>query len=217
MGDAAAADDNLLVARCLAGDATAYEPLVRRHQAGVQRLVRRYLGRDDEAVDDMAQEVFVKAYYSLGSFHGRSSFTSWLYRITVNQCLDELKRRQRSARRLQERAAEFIPDSPSAVVNAPESEGSQPQAPQPDPAPPFEGALREAIEHLPPPQRSVVILKELEQLSYQEVAAALRTSVGTVKSRLARARATLRRRLEPSLRHRQGHTHDLPHLSHILR
>lgn len=204
MGDAAAPDDNLLVARCLAGDATAYEPLVRRHQAGVQRLVRRYLGRDDEAVDDMAQEVFVKAYYSLDSFHGRSSFTSWLYCITVNQCLDELKRRQRSARRLQETAAELVPHGPAAAANATEGEDSP--APQPDLAPPFEGALREAIEHLPLPQRSVVILKELEQLSYQEVAAALRTSVGTVKSRLARARATLRRRLEPLLRQRQGHT-----------
>ena len=199
VSDATAPDDRELVARCVAGDQAAFESLVRRRQGKVQRLVTRYLGRDDAAVDDMTQEVFVKAYYSLGDFHGQSSFRSWLYRITVNQCLDEQKRRRRQEMNLFERLKDAIHPQPTSPLGMPGADASERETGSEKTQ-----AVQQAIHELPIHQRDVIILKELEQLSYQEVAGVLQTSVGTVKSRLARARAELRRKLAPVLSAREG-------------
>ena len=169
--DYGTAEDRELVTAATSGDTAAFEALVRRHTRAVYAHALRFFG-DPGPADDVTQEVFVKVYRSLSSFDDRSRFSTWLYRVTRNACLDEV----RAGRR---RPVPVDVLENTAVV----SDFSD------------EVALTEAVEHamraLPPEDRDALSAVALFGLSYVEAAEALQAPVGTVKSRVFRARRTL--------------------------
>jgi RNA polymerase sigma-70 factor, ECF subfamily len=185
----ALAPERELVASCRTGDPEAFAQLVRLHEAMVLNLAARLLGQAEEA-RDVAQEVFLQVYKRLGAFEGRSSLKTWIYRIVVNQCHNRRRfwqRRRRDRERPLDEAV--LVALPPGTRNA----GSNP----------FEETLRHerarqvqrALLQLRFEHRSVLVLRELEGLSCEDVAAALGVPEGTVKSRLSRAREALRQKL----------------------
>lgn len=176
------------VEQARAGDRDAFRWLVERHEARVVQLARRQL-RDDEAARDVAQEVFLKAYRSLDRFEGRSRFATWLYRLTVNQCHD-WRRRELA------RPTAHTGDAGTEVV-----EGLLSGAPEADPSRGAERAdlrrgLARALDALPEEMRTTLVLREVDDLSYAEIARVLDIPKGTVMSRLHNARRRLRAELE---------------------
>jgi RNA polymerase sigma-70 factor (ECF subfamily) len=173
--------DAELVRRVLAGDQAAYADIVRAHQAKILRLCASLL-RDTSLAEDAAQDVFLKAYQALRQFRGRSSFGTWLYRIAANHCLDLLRQRRREAA-----------DSWDALVESgaaePEPSGGAVRDPRAVAA--DTDVVRRALASLPPDDQLVLTLREVEGLSYAELAEALGCSVEAVKSRLRRAREAL--------------------------
>jgi len=178
-----------LVASCRAGDPEAFARLVRLHEGMVVSLAARLLGEVEEA-RDVAQEVFLQVYKRLSAFEGRSSLRTWIYRIAVNQCYNR-RRFWHRRRRDRERPLD------DAIV-APALPGTGGQG-----ASPYEETLRRelarrvqaALLELRFEHRSVLVLREVEGLTCEEVAAALGVPEGTVKSRLSRAREAMRRKL----------------------
>jgi RNA polymerase sigma-70 factor (ECF subfamily) len=179
-----------LVASCRTGDAEAFARLVRLHEGMVFNLSARLLG-DPEEARDVAQEVFLQVYRMLGRFEGRSRLKTWIYRIAVNQCHN---RRRFWIRRRRDR--ETALDEGLLVT---EATGSR----EASPANPYGETLRRerarrvqaALLELSFEQRSVLVLREVEGLTCEEVAQALGVPEGTVKSRLSRAREAMRLRL----------------------
>ena len=179
-----------LVDRARKGDHAAFRILVERYQDRVYGLARRIL-RDPELARDAVQEGFLKAYAGLERFEGRSGFYTWLYRLVFNQCID-MKRRDRSARHDEwddEIARDVAPgaDAPPLPVGTELA----------DPAKAYHrGQLREAlaaaIESLPEDARRTLVLREVDGLSYEEIAKALQIPKGTVMSRLHYARRRVR-------------------------
>lgn len=165
--------DEQLVWRSKAGDREAFEQIVSRHQAAVYRVVRGILGDAAES-EDVVQEVFLKAYAKLGSFRGESRLFTWLYRIAVNKAF-RIRRR---------RAPQRIEDLPETEAPPPEPEGEEEV--------PSLRTLQLLLGRLPDDFRVIVILRDLEGLSYQEIAETLEVPIGTVESRLFRARQELR-------------------------
>jgi RNA polymerase sigma-70 factor (ECF subfamily) len=184
--------DDALVAACRSGDAHAFERLVAIHEGMVFNLAARLLG-DLEEARDLSQEVFLQVYRQLVRFEGRSALRTWIYRIVVNQC----RNRQRSwRRRARERSLplEALAGS-SREPRSAETSGPYEQARLRERA----ERLQEALERLSFEHRAVLLLREVESLSCEEVAGVLGLPEGTVKSRLARAREALRRELLPFL------------------
>lgn len=171
-------------------DPEAFEAVVRAYYDRVYRLALRLLCNAADA-EDVVQEAFLKVHRSAPRFRGDSSLSTWVYRIAHNVCLDELRRRKRRPL-LQGRCD----GAERETVQEPEDEGPGPE----------EAAfaaeerlrLRRALESLPLEFRSVLILREVEDLSYDQIAAVLKCPVGTVRSRLARARRMLAERLQRS-------------------
>jgi RNA polymerase sigma-70 factor (ECF subfamily) len=190
------AGDSVLVGRARRGDLEAFDVLVRRHQARALSLAVGLLG-DAEAAADAAQEAFLAAWRALPRFRGQSAFSTWIYRITYNTCLDFSSRRRRRREVLEaDRADE-------------EREPAEPHdsAPTPDEAAErdeLRETVRAALAQLPPPQRMIITLFDIEGLSYEEIRDVLHAPIGTVKSRLNRARLALRRVLAPMLAEHQG-------------
>jgi len=171
--DGNAVDDAALVRRSKRGDRHAFGLLVSRYQAPVYRVVRGILADAAES-EDVAQEVFLKAFANLRNFRGDSGFFTWLYRIGVNEALRARKRR---------------PAAPP-VESLPEVEAPRPEEPAeegPSPA-----ALQRLLGKLSDEFRAIVVLRDLEGMSYQEIAETLEIPLGTVESRLFRARRDLR-------------------------
>lgn len=175
-----AAVDDEVIARARAGDRRAFAVLVRSHQDGVFRFLLRLVGNRDEALD-LTQDAFIKVFQSLPSWQPAAPFRAWLFRIARNTALDLLRRRQ---------ALGFVSFDELAQADG--------EAAWPDPAPtPDErlddrrrvALLDRVLRELPAEQREVLLLRELEDMSYAEIAATLDVNEGTVKSRLARARA----------------------------
>ena len=175
-------DESALIARVLAGDTEAFEPLVKEHQTNVYRLALRLLGSEADAAD-AAQDAFLKAYTSLSSFRGESRFSVWLYRLTNNVCIDMLRRRR-----------------DAAPLEIEDDEGGLTELPLPDERWDPERlaeraedirAVRTAIAALPADCREILTLREIGGLSYEELSAALDLELGTVRSRLNRARKRL--------------------------
>lgn len=194
-GEADAPSDQEAVASAKAGDHEGFRILVERYQGRVYRLALRVL-RDEEQARDAAQEAFLKVYRSIGRFEGRSSFYTWLYRLVLNLCLD-MKRRDRSARHVEwtEEAAESaradtgFTDEPAASAR---------DAAESGPAGDLERAevrrkVAEAIDTLPDVQRETLVLREVDGLSYAEIAESLGISKGTVMSRLHYARKKIQK------------------------
>ncbi len=178
--------DEQLVMRAKRGDTDAFGELVARYEHRIFNLAYRMMG-DPEDGADMAQEAFLRAFKALRGFRGDASFSTWLYRVASNVCLDELRRRGRRG--------EVSLDAPLTT------EQGQLRREVPDtaagPAEVVERREAEALVHralglLPDDHRLVVLLRDIEGLSYGELAEALGCPVGTVKSRLNRARAKLR-------------------------
>lgn len=175
-------DDQSLVEACRAGDPDAFGVLVRRYQDRLYPTVLRLTGRTEDA-HDLLQEAFFRAFLKLRDFHGDSSFYTWIYRIAVNLALSGRRRRRAVA----EGQGGDLPDpaDDSGLT---------------DPALPLERAEREdrihrALQALAEDHRAVVVMKDLDGLRYEEIAAILRIPIGTVRSRLHRARCELRERL----------------------
>jgi RNA polymerase sigma-70 factor (ECF subfamily) len=181
-----------LVAAFRAGRGAAFDDLVRRHDARIARVCHRILGDADAALD-AAQETFVRAWRGLGQFHGEARFSTWLTRIAINQCRNELRRRktvkhtQPLSLHAQNGEAESSPmDAVAARGPAPyeEARGREVSA-----------ALAVALSEVDDEAREVLLLRDAEDLSYEEIASILDVPVGTVRSRLHRARNEVRRRL----------------------
>lgn len=170
------AQDSQLAHKARDGDQQAFAELVRLHQDGVFRFVLRMTGSRDEAMD-LTQDTFIKAWQALPRWQPQAQFRTWLFQIARNGALDLLRRRE---------TLQFIPIDDDAVF----------AAPQPTPEEQFDqrqrlGLLDAALRRLPPEHREVLLLREIEQLSYADIAAVLQVNEGTVKSRIARARAAL--------------------------
>jgi len=185
MGRPTRTDDRDLVRRIRDGDAEALRAIVERYQDRIFSLIFGIV-RDRHEVEDVAQEVFLKVYTRIQAFDERSKFYTWLYRVAANAAKDHVKKRsRRPAVALEE--DDVIPSTgESPVGHAAAAETRR--------------LVREAIAALPLRYREVLTLRELDGLSYNEIAGVLRISIGTVESRLHRARAKLKRRLEGHVR-----------------
>ncbi len=190
-------DESALIERCLAGDDSAFDELVQRYQDMVFNLSYRLLGSYDESAD-MTQEVFLQVYRKLVSFRRDASLRTWIYRIVINRA----KNRQRWwMRRFGEMTAISLDDAEAnptcdlialedGLAMAPDKALERKEESQ---------LLMRAIDGLPFSHRTILLLKEIEGLSYEEIGATLDLPLGTVKSRLARARKSLRDKLDPGL------------------
>lgn len=179
-------DDQGLIDACRAGEKEAFGVLVRRYQDRLYPTVLRLTGCADGALD-LLQDTFLRAFQKLGHFHGESSFFTWVYRIAVNLALSDRRRRRPRTSSL-EVVQGGDPLDPSADPR------------ETDPSLPVERAEREqqvqqALDALAPDHRAVIVMKEFDGLRYEEIASILRIPVGTVRSRLHRARSDLRERL----------------------
>lgn len=181
-------DEITLVRQAAEGDQAAFEALVRQFQKPVYNLALRMAGNEDDAFD-LAQEAFLRAWRGLKFFKGESSFSTWLYRLTSNVCIDFLRQKKRS----KTVSLSFLDD-----------EDGQHELDRPDPAPgPEDRAIRaddhermeRALNTLEPEYREVLTLCAIDGLSYIEIAEILEIPTGTVKSRISRAREKMRRKL----------------------
>ncbi|MDO8730461.1 MAG: sigma-70 family RNA polymerase sigma factor [Candidatus Omnitrophota bacterium] len=168
-------EDQNVVERIRAGDKEAYALLVRKHQARIRQLCLWTLGNAAEA-DDAAQEVFIKAYRGLGGFRGAAGFSTWLHRIAVNHCRDLLRKRGRQPTESWDALREEKGEAAEALVVREDPVIQRRQ-------------LQEVLDRLPEQVRTILILREVEGLSYEELAEFLGCSLDAVKARLRRARA----------------------------
>ncbi|HSE95452.1 MAG TPA: sigma-70 family RNA polymerase sigma factor [Methylomirabilota bacterium] len=186
MADGAFGDSPELVARLRRGDAGAFEELVIAHQHRIYGVALRMLG-DRAAAEDVAQEVFLRVHRAIGDFRGEAKLSTWLYAIASRLCLSRLGAGPRRGATADEEALARLADTGADPSD--EAERSEREA-----------ALHRAIGELADDRRIVVVLCDLEGLSYDEIAATLGVPVGTVRSRLHRARLDLKEKLERFLR-----------------
>lgn len=170
-----------LMLRFQKGDEPAFEELVRRHTRGVLNLVYRYLG-DASRAEDVAQDVFVKVYRARMKYEPKAKFSTWLYRIAVNHCLNEIR-----SRRSQSAGATPIDD----LLREPSGEHPDSRLTRAE----LQRAVKAAIDALPENQRMAVILARYEEMSYEEIAETMGMSLEAVKSVLFRAKENLKQSL----------------------
>lgn len=178
----------LLIQRCTAGDEAACAELVNLHQRMVFSLALHLLGDRDEALD-LSQEVFLRVFRTLASFRGQSALRTWIYRIVINQARNRQRwwrRRHKSDQVSLDEHLEHCGDLPSHGEIAPDRLLASKET---------AAKLWQAMDRLPFDQRTAVILREIDGLRYDEIAFSLGIAVGTVKSRLTRARHALRAEL----------------------
>ncbi|MCM8612779.1 RNA polymerase sigma factor RpoE [Accumulibacter sp.] len=185
--------DQLLVERAQAGDKRAFEVLVAKYQRKVARLLSRFV-RDPAEVEDVAQEAFIKAFRALPSFRGDSAFYTWLYRISINTAKNYLVAQGRRAPTSTEFDAEeaevFEDASQLRDINTPESLLLTRQIGE---------TVNAAMDALPEELRHAIVLREIDGLSYEEIASAMSCPIGTVRSRIFRAREAVAEKLRPLL------------------
>ena len=174
------ADDRLLVAACLAGDKTAFDVLVERHRKQIYQVCYRFVANHEDA-SDLAQDVFIRAYRALDTFKGRSAFSTWLYRVAVNVCLNRVAARQRPVEALDEHEHVDRTTEPAdgAILRRERA-----------------ATVRAAIARLPRKQRATMILRMYHELPHDQIDAILGSSVGAVKANFFHALANLRKLLE---------------------
>ena len=181
------------VRRVQAGETEAFEPLVRRHEKKIFNLLYRWLGDYDEAAE-AAQEVFLSAYRAIHRFRGESSFSTWLYRIAVNHAKNRWKSRRGAERFMAPISDAELNGDGGPVVNFPD--------PAPDPAQTverreLEKQVQRGLNTLHSDEALVILLHDLQDFSYEEISGLLDIPLGTVKSRLHRARLALKAKLAP--------------------
>jgi RNA polymerase sigma-70 factor (ECF subfamily) len=191
-------EDAVLIRAFQGGDKAAFDELVLKHQHKLFNLCYRFLGDYQEA-NDSAQETFIKVYRSLKRFRFESAFSTWLYRIAVNTSKNRLKSAE------YRRKKKMVPlDNPASMDHS--SLAMEIQDETHSPAMELEKKermriIQEAINALPPEQKAVVALRDIEGFSYEEIVEITSVTLGTVKSRLARARLDLRKRLRSVISH----------------
>src|ERR1700761_7960608 len=182
--------DLSLVRRVQSGDKGAFDALVRKYQHKLVKLVMRYVRNPAEA-EDIAQEAFIKAYRALPQFRGDSAFYTWLYRIAINTAKNAVVSRDRSP-------IEYNIDRNDATEESYDMQGRMKDSETPEGlvlTDEIRTTVNAAIDALPEDLRTAIVLRELEGLSYEEIAAAMDCPVGTVRSRIFRAREAIDRRL----------------------
>lgn len=193
--------DLQLVQRTVAGDQRAYELLVLKYQRRIERLVARMV-RDHDLVQDIAQETFLRAYRALPQFRGEAQFYTWLYRIAVNTAKKFLMDMRRDPV-LTESALAPVQDDEETFRNR--HEPSTDETPETVlAAQEIAAAVQAAMEALPEELRQAVTLREIEGLSYDEIAQAMGCPIGTVRSRIFRAREAISARVKPLLERQTG-------------
>lgn len=178
-----------LIQRCAAGDDAAFAELVAEHQRMVVQLAMNLLGDRDEALD-LSQDVFIRVFRTIGQFRGQSALRTWIYRIAINQA----RNRHRFWRR--RRRADQVSIDAHIATHGDFHSGSESGPDRIFAQKELAVRLQEALDALPFDQRSVIVLREVDGLSYEEISFSLGVAVGTVKSRLTRARQTLRAGLQ---------------------
>lgn len=193
--------DFQLVERTVAGDQRAYELLVIKYQRRIERLIGRMV-RDTDLVQDIAQETFIRAYRALHQFRGEAQFYTWLYRIAVNtakKALMDLKRSpivyEGALRGNEDEDETFRPGHEPINEETPETVLAAREIAQ---------AVNAAMEALPEDLRQAVSLREIEGLTYEEIAVAMACPIGTVRSRIFRAREAISARVRPLLENQMG-------------
>jgi RNA polymerase sigma-70 factor (ECF subfamily) len=182
-----AAEEASLIARAQAGDQEAFGALVQRYQRQVYNLALRML-RDADEASEATQEAFLAAWQHLRGFRREARFATWLYRITYHHCLKASESRRRdSAVRAELSAASARMQSPEGRMSAHAAAIAEHE---------LRETVRDEIAQLPPKYRAVLVLRHLQDLSYEEIADVMRVPIGTVKTQLFRARALLKERLE---------------------
>ncbi|MGI9218463.1 MAG: RNA polymerase sigma factor RpoE [Hydrogenophaga sp.] len=196
--------DAMLVQRTLAGEQRAFDLLVIKYQRRVERLIGRMV-RDVDLVPDIAQETFVRAYRALAQFRGDAQFYTWLYRIAVNTAKKQLLELKRDPLVFQSQLQSGDDDetsSPERELNAQVADEETPDAVLASKE--IAQAVNAALDALPEELRMAITLREMEGMSYEEIAQALDCPIGTVRSRIFRAREAISSRIKPMLEHQSG-------------
>lgn len=186
---------NFLIDLAKKGDIIAFEKLIEDHQKKVYNIALRFMGNSEDA-SEIAQEAFIRVYRSLKNFKGKSSFSTWLYRIVVNICMDEMRKRKKqnivyideivqTEKGEYRHEIESMENSPQQQVEINETRNE----------------IYNAIKSLSDEHKAVIILKDIQGFSYEEIAAIMKCPEGTVKSRLNRARNILRNILKKNMEH----------------
>ena len=174
------ADDPALVRQCLAGDTSAFDVLVERHRRQVYQVCYRFVNNHEDA-SDLAQDAFLRAYRALHTFKGNSAFSTWLYRVAINVCLNRVSAKQAPTEPLDQREHQDVRgELPDREVLRQEQAAT----------------VRAAIARLPKKQRATMILRMYHELPHDEIAAILGSSVGAVKANFFHALANLKKLLE---------------------
>lgn len=188
---ASSVEETALILRCKKGERSAFDALIRMHERRIYNLAYRLSGNYDEA-SDISVDVFMRLFQAIKLFRGDSNFTTWLFRIVTNVYLD---RRKKMRNRQHLSIEEYIETEESSMARQVEDPG-----PTPDMIAESDeksAILQAAISLLPDYQRAMIVLYHTEGLSYEEIAEVFTLPIGTVKSRLNRARLSLRTKLEP--------------------
>lgn len=192
--------DAMLVERAVAGDQKAFELLVIKYQRRIQRLIGRMV-RDVDLVEDIAQETFIRAYRALAQFRGDAQFYTWLYRIAVNtakKALMELKRNPT----VSENSFKSSDDDETSPLENELTSSETPEALLAGKE--IAAMVNAAMEALPQELRQAITLREIEGLSYEEISEVMSCPIGTVRSRIFRAREAISAKLKPLLENKSG-------------
>ena len=185
-------DDTELIERFQQGDTAAFDTLFTRYQKRTYRLVQRFISNREDALD-LTQDAFIRAYQGLGDFKSQCQFYSWLYRITVNLCIDFLRKKSRSEVLLYD--SDESGELPMANIADPRAESPAKAVENKE----LRTHIRKAVRRLPPKQRQIFILRHWDGLSLKDIAAVVGRSDGTVKAHLLHAHRNLRKHLRPYL------------------
>jgi len=186
-------DDRDMVGRCQKGDSLAFEELVRKYQQTVFNLAYHYLGSRNE-IEDVAQKIFTKIYFSLPKFDSRRPFFPWLYRIAINQCYDELRRIRRQKTHT---FSELSLEETSSI----EKLISQNEVPQPsdESRQEMQALMQKMLNQLPNQQRLAIVLRDFEVVPYSQIAETLKCTEQAARLKVFRARARLKILIEKAL------------------
>ncbi|MBE0556906.1 MAG: sigma-70 family RNA polymerase sigma factor [Proteobacteria bacterium] len=188
------AEDGALIRRALRGDQRSFEKLRQKYHESIYNLIYRMI-REKEEVEDLTQEAFIKAFTSLSSFNEEYAFSTWLYKIATNNCIDYIRRRKLQKfsidKPIESKDSDFTFELPDSTYT-PDREIIDKQR---------KSMLEEAINALPPKYRKVIRMRHTEEREYQEIADLLGLPLGTVKAHIFRARELLYKYLKDRLRH----------------
>ena len=177
-------DERDMIERASRGDAAAFNHLMAQHERRMYAVALRMCGNREDA-QDCLQEAMLRVYRAIGGFKGQSSFSTWVYRITMNTCLDELRRKKNR----QNTSLDNLLDmgwSPADESNAPEKQAMRSE---------LRRNLNRAIQELPEEMRSAIVLRDIRGFAYEEIADMLNVNIGTIKSRISRGREKLREKI----------------------